>query len=150
MNMQQSDRKEVLFLCTGNSCRSHMAEAIVNHDLGHEWQAVSAGTHPAGYVHPKALQVLEEIGIEHSGRSKHVNHFQDQSFDLVITVCDQASEECPLWLGEGDVIHRGFQDPAEAHGTTEEVLGVFREVRDLIREEIPLVLNDYRQNFETP
>jgi len=116
----------------------------VTHHMGDEWQAVSAGTHPAGYVHPKAVQVLEEIGIDHTGRSKHVNQFRDQSFDLVVTVCDQASEECPLWLGEGKVVHKGYQDPAQAVGTTEEILSVFREVRDLINKEIPQLLNDHQ------
>lgn len=126
-----------------------MAEAIVNHSLGEKWQAVSAGTHPAGYVHPRALQVLEEIGIEHTGRSKHVNHFQDETFDLVITVCDQASEECPVWLGDGDVLHVGYQDPADATGTTGEILSAFREVRDLIKKEIPRVLKKYQQEHKS-
>lgn len=125
-----------------------MAEAIVNHLMGSEWQAVSAGTHPAGYVHPKALQVLEEMGIEHTGRSKHVTHFQDATFDLVVTVCDQASEACPVWLGEGNIVHRGYEDPADARGTTEEILAVFRKVRDQIKKEIPQVLNDYRRKTE--
>lgn len=141
--------KQVLFLCTGNSCRSQMAEAIVNHQLGDTWHAVSGGTKPAGYVHPKALQVLDEIGIDHQGQSKDVNEFREDSFDLVITVCDQAQEECPLWLGEGEVIHRGYTDPAKATGTEGEILTVFRKVRDQIREQIPPILVDFQAQDET-
>ena len=128
--------KRVLFLCTGNSCRSQMAEALVNHDLGREWAAFSAGTRPAGYVHPLALQALSEIGIEHIGRSKGVDEFVGQAFDLVVTVCDDAAEECPVWLGRGKRTHIGFRDPAKASGTPEEILAVFREVRDEMREKI--------------
>jgi arsenate reductase len=87
------EKMQVLFLCTGNSCRSQMAEAIVNAQLGNRWEAVSAGTKPVGYVHPKVLQVLEEIGIHHQGYSKLVDEFRDKDFDLVITVCDSAAEE---------------------------------------------------------
>ena len=88
--------KKVLFLCTGNSCRSQMAEAIVNARIGDTWQAVSAGTKPAGYIHPKALDVLAEIGIHHEGKSKLADEFRNVDFDLVITVCDSAAEECPI------------------------------------------------------
>ena len=132
--------RQVLFLCTGNSCRSHLAEAIVNARLGEEWQAVSAGTQPTGYVHPKALQVLAEIGIQHQGRSKSVDEFRDVPFDLVVTVCDSAAEECPVWLGQGKRVHLGFPDPAKAIGTDEEVLAVFRAVRDDIAQKIPALL----------
>lgn len=134
---------QVLFLCTGNSCRSQMAEAIVNHKLGQSWQAFSAGTQPAGYVHPKAVQVLAEMGIDHHGRSKHVDQFKGHTFDLVITVCDQAAEQCPMWLGEGPVFHRGFQDPAQAAGSKEDILSTFRLVRDQIRSEIPDILHGF-------
>ena len=133
--------RKVLFLCTGNSCRSQMAEAIVNNDITNGWQAFSAGTQPAGYVHPKALQVLAEIGIQYHGESKSVDQFMDESFDLVITVCDSAAEECPIWLGQGRVIHHSFPDPAEATGIDEEVMNVFREVRDDIQRVIPNLLN---------
>jgi arsenate reductase len=128
--------KNVLFLCTGNSCRSQMAEAIVNARLGDRWQAVSAGTKPAGYVHPKALEALSEIGISHSGRSKRAEEFRDMDFDLVVTVCDSAAEECPVWLGQGRRAHRSFPDPARADGTDEEIMKVFREVRDEIEKEV--------------
>lgn len=127
--------KRVLFLCTGNSCRSQMAEAIVNARLGGSWQAVSAGTRPAGYVHPKALAALEEIGIRHAGRSKHADEFRDQPFDLVVTVCDSAAEECPLWLGQGKKVHHGFPDPAVTDDMDD-----FRRVRDAIAEEIIALL----------
>jgi arsenate reductase len=122
--------KKVLFLCTGNSCRSQMAEAIVNARLGTAWQAFSAGTKPAGYVHPRALEALAEIGIEHQGSSKRVDDFRDADFDLVVTVCDSAAEECPLWLGKGKRVHHSFPDPAKAEGTETEVMNVFRTVRD--------------------
>lgn len=133
--------RKVLFLCTGNSCRSQMAEAIVNAHLGDRWQAFSAGTYPAGYVHPKALQALEEIGILHQGRSKHVDELRQVDFDLVVTVCDSAAEECPLWLGPGIRLHHSFPDPAKATGTEEEILAVFRQVRDDIVREIPELLS---------
>ncbi len=134
------DRRKVLFLCTGNSCRSHMAEAIVNARLGDRWEAVSAGTKPAGYVHPNALRALAEIGIEHHGRSKHTDEFRDAPLDLVVTVCDSAAEECPVWLGPGRRLHRSFPDPAKAEGTDEEVMAVFRAVRDDMVREIPALL----------
>lgn len=132
--------RKVLFLCTGNSCRSQMAEALVNARLGERWQAYSAGTFPAGYVHPLALRALAEIGISHSGRSKHVEEVRGIPFDLVVTVCDSAAEECPLWLGPGIRRHHSFGDPAKAEGSEEEIMQVFREVRDQIAEEIPIVL----------
>ena len=133
-------KRRVLFLCTGNSCRSHMAEAIVNARMGDTWEAVSAGTQPAGYVHPKALQALAEIGIEHQGRSKHADEFRNTPLDLVVTVCDSAAEECPLWLGPGRRVHMGFPDPAKAEGTDEEVMAVFRTVRDDMVRSIPALL----------
>jgi len=131
---------KVLFLCTGNSARSQMAEAIVNHRLEDRWEAVSAGTRPAGSVHPLAVRVLEEIGIIHHGRSKSVDEFMNQSFDLVVTVCDSAAEECPLWLGQGKRVHLGFPDPAKAQGSEEDLLPVFRAVRDDMLRQIPPLL----------
>jgi arsenate reductase len=130
------NKKTVLFLCTGNSCRSQMAEAITNHHLGETWQAFSAGTQPAGYVHPLALQVLAEIGIQHQGSSKSVEVFRTRPFDRVITVCDDAAETCPVWLGQGVRAHLGFRDPAKAAGTPEEVLVIFRQVRDEIHAQV--------------
>ena len=142
-------KRQVLFLCTGNSCRSQLAEAIINARLADEWEAVSAGTKPAGYVHPNALRALREIGIEHQGRSKHVDEFRNTRFDLVVTVCDSAAEECPVWLpvpgpqgggGPGRRVHLGFPDPAKAAGTDDEVMTVFRAVRDDIAQKAPDLL----------
>lgn len=130
----------VLFLCTGNSCRSQMAEAIVNTRLGKTWQAFSAGTNPSGYVHPYALLVLEEIGIPHDGRSKIVDELREMKFDLVVTVCDSAAEECPIWLGPGVRVHHSFPDPAKVSGSQAEVIAVFRQVRDDIAIQIPKLL----------
>ena len=135
--------KKVLFLCTGNSCRSQLAEAIVNAWMGDMWQAVSAGTKPAGYIHPKALEALSEIGIQHTGSSKRVDEFQGVDFDLVVTVCDSAAEECPVWLGKGKRVHHSFPDPAKAEGTDEEVMEVFRAVRDDIEKEMIALLKTY-------
>jgi arsenate reductase (thioredoxin) len=131
--------RKVLFLCTGNSCRSQMAEAIVNARYP-EWRAFSAGTRPAGYVHPMAIRALSEIGITHQGVSKNVEQFRDDDFDLVVTVCDDANEECPVWLGKGKRVHQSFRDPAKAAGTEAEKLAVFREVRDEMAAKIPEVL----------
>ena len=134
-------KHKVLILCTGNSCRSQMAEAIVNARLTETWEAVSAGTKPAGYTHPLAIQALAEIGITHAGRSKHADEFREIAFDRVITVCDSAAEDCPVWLGAGKRVHIGFDDPAKAQGTDEAVMAVFRRVRDEIAAQIPTYLN---------
>jgi arsenate reductase (thioredoxin) len=117
-----------------------MAEAIVNTRYSKEWRAFSAGTRPTGFVHPMALQVLHEIGIEHRGETKSVEQFRDEEFDLVITVCDDANEECPVWLGKGKRLHEGFRDPAKAEGTDEERLAAFRQVRDEMLKKIPNLL----------
>lgn len=129
--------KKVLFLCTGNSCRSQMAEAIVNARLGVAWHAVSAGTKPAGYVHPKALETLAEIGIQHTGRSKQADEFREVDFDLVVTVCDSAAEECPVWLGKGKKVHHSFPDPALTDNMND-----FRTVRDDIEKVILELLKE--------
>lgn len=135
--------KRVLFLCTGNSCRSQMAEAIVNARMGDTWQAFSAGTQPAGYVHPQALAALAEIGVRHEGRSKSADEFRNVPFDVVVTVCDDAAENCPVWLGQGERIHLGFPDPAKATGIDDEVMAVFRSVRDDIARRIPQLLKEH-------
>jgi arsenate reductase len=132
-----SSPKKVLFLCTGNSARSQMAEAIVNARLAGQWQAVSAGTKPAGYVHPKAITALAEIGIAHEGRSKHAAEFRQTDLDLVVTVCDSAAEECPVWLGKGKRVHLGFPDPAKTDN-----LDDFRDVRDDIEREVIKLLGE--------
>ena len=129
--------RRVLFLCTGNSARSQMAEGLVNHFLGHRWEAYSAGTAPAGYVHPLAIRAMAELGIDISHqRSKSVDELRDAEFDSVITVCDQAARNCPLWLGPGRVKHMGFPDPAAAIGSEAERLTVFRQLRDSLRQEV--------------
>lgn len=137
----QSDIYKVLFLCTGNSCRSQMAEAIVNAKLADTWQAFSAGTKPTGYVHPLVVKVLKEIGINHQGQSKNVNHYFDQEFDLVVTVCESAAEDCPIWLKPGLLSHLSFEDPAKFEGDDKYVLGKFREVRNEIESKIPQLLS---------
>jgi arsenate reductase len=144
--MKSDGPLSVLFLCTGNSCRSQIAEAIVNADPNLPWKAYSAGTKPAESIHPRAIQVLEEIGIKHRGAPKTTDHFQDQSFDLVVTVCDSAAEECPVWLGSATKLHKSFIDPAKAKGSEQEVLRTFREVRDQIIGSIPRLLEDYNKN----
>jgi arsenate reductase len=127
--------KKVLFLCTGNSCRSQMAEAIINARLSETWQAFSAGTKPTGYVHPKAISALSEIGINHVGRSKLADEFKGVDFDLVVTVCDSAAEECPVWLGKGKRTHHSFPDPAITDNMDD-----FRKVRENIEIEITKLL----------
>ncbi|MBN1180592.1 MAG: arsenate reductase ArsC [Anaerolineae bacterium] len=127
-------KRRVLFLCTGNSARSQMAEGLVNHFLGDRWEAHSAGTRPAGVVHPFAVQAMAEIGIDISGqRSKSTDEFRDVPFDAVFTVCDNAAQNCPVWLGRGRVLHLGFPDPAAATSSEAERLAVFRQVRDDMR-----------------
>ena len=120
-----------------------MAEAIVNARLSKNWRAFSAGTEPAGYVHLKAIRVLNEIGIAHVGKSKSTDQFRDTEFDLVVTVCDDAAENCPVWLGKGKRVHLGFPDPAKVQGTDEEVLAAFRSVRDAIAKEVPALLAEH-------
>jgi arsenate reductase len=115
-----------------------MAEAIVNARLGDQWEAISAGTQPAGFVHPKALEALGEIGIRHEGRSKAVDEFRDVAFDLVVTVCDSAAEECPVWLGKGKRLHHDLPDPAKTDNIDD-----FRKVRDDIAGEIIPLLEKY-------
>lgn len=118
----------LLFVCTGNSARSQFAEAILRRLGGSDFQVSSAGTHP-GVVNPLTVRALAEIGIDWSGaRSKSVTEFLDQSFDYVITVCDQAREACPVFPGPHESIHWGFDDPAAAVGTDEERMKVFRRV----------------------
>jgi arsenate reductase len=135
-------KRKALILCTGNSCRSQMAEAIINARLGDRWEAVSAGTQPAAQVHPKALAALWEIGIQPNGaRPKHVNEFLGQPFDLVVTVCDSAAENCPIWPGQGRRVHLGFPDPAKATGTEDEIMAAFRAVRDDIARNLPILLD---------
>ncbi len=124
----------VLILCTGNSCRSHLAEGILRAEAGDALRVASAGSKPAGYVHPLAIQVMKEIGIDISNhRSKHLDEFLNQDVETVITVCGNADQVCPMFPGQVNRHHWGFDDPAHATGSDEEQLAVFRRVRNEIR-----------------
>lgn len=129
-----NDKPTVLILCTGNSCRSHLAEGILRAAVGDLIDVQSAGSRPAGYVHPKAIEVMHEIGIDISThRSKHLDEFLTRNVETVITVCGNADQACPMFPGQVNRHHWGFDDPAHATGSDEEVLAVFRRVRDEIR-----------------
>lgn len=124
----------ILILCTGNSCRSHLAEGILRQALGESFRIESAGSKPAGYVHPLAIRALAEIGIDISGhRSKHLDEFLQDDIETVITVCGNADQACPMFPGQVNRHHLPFDDPAHATGTEEEQFAVFRRVRDEIR-----------------
>lgn len=126
-------KPSVLILCTGNSCRSHLAEGILRAAAGDILDVHSAGSKPAGYVHPLGIQVMQEIGIDISAhRSKHMNDFLKQNIETVITVCGNADQACPVFPGQLNRHHWGFDDPAHAVGSDEEKLTVFRRVRDEI------------------
>ncbi|MEI8342197.1 MAG: arsenate reductase ArsC [Verrucomicrobiota bacterium] len=136
----------VLILCTGNSCRSHMAEGILRHAAGDLFDVQSAGSNPAGYVHPKSIQVLQEIGIDISGHtSKHMNDFLNREITTVITVCGNADQACPMFPGQVNRYHWGFSDPAHATGSEEEVLEAFRQVRDQIKLVFEAYAAGYRE-----
>ena len=128
--------KTILILCTGNSCRSQMAEGFLK-SFDPELDVYSAGTKPSDRVHPLAVKVMQEVGIDISqGYPKDVDQFLDRSFDYVITVCDNARETCPVFLGDvKEQLHIGFEDPAEATGTEAQVLEIFRKVRDEINRD---------------
>ena len=124
----------ILILCTGNSCRSHLAEGILRRAVGDGYTVASAGSKPAGYVHPLPINALAEIGIDLTGhRSKHLDEFLTQPVETVVTVCGNADQACPMFPGQINRHHWGFDDPAHATGTEEEQLAVFRRVRDEIR-----------------
>ena len=127
-------KKRVLILCTGNSARSQMAEGLLRHDAGDAFEVESAGTKP-GSVRPEAIKAMQEVGIDISGhRSKHVDEFDGQRFDYVITVCDNAKESCPVFMGAVKRLHHSFDDPPPPSvGTDEERLAIFRRVRDKLR-----------------
>jgi arsenate reductase len=127
-------KKRVLVLCTGNSARSQMAEGLLRHDAGDRFEVESAGLKP-GHVRPEAIAVMKEIGVDISGqRSKHVDEFAGRQFDYVLTVCDNANESCPVLPGQGERLHRSFEDPAALQGDEQQRLALFRRVRDEIRE----------------
>ncbi len=124
----------ILILCTGNSCRSHLAEGILKKELGSAFRIESAGSKPAGYVHPLAIRALAETGIDISAnRSKHLDEFIDGNIETVITVCGNADQACPVFPGQVNRHHFPFDDPAHATGTDEEQFAVFRRVRDEIQ-----------------
>ena len=123
----------ILILCTGNSCRSHLAEGILRAALNENFRVASAGSKPAGYVHPLAIQVMAEIGIDIRGHhSKHLDEFLADDVQTVITVCGNADQVCPIFPGQLHRHHWGFDDPAHATGNEEEQMAVFRRVRDEI------------------
>jgi len=127
-------KERVLILCTGNSARSQMAEALLRREAGGQFEVESAGTKP-GIVRPEAISVMRELGVDISGhRSKHVNEFDGERFDYVITVCDNANESCPVFPGAVKRLHKSFEDPAAVNGSEEERLAAFRRVRDELRE----------------
>jgi arsenate reductase len=129
-----SSKPVVLILCTGNSCRSHLAEGILRAAAGDVFDVQSAGSKPSGHVHPLAIQVMAEINIDIAKhRSKSLNEFLNQKVDTVITVCGNADQACPVFPGQVNRHHWPFFDPAKAEGTDEEKLKIFREVRDEIR-----------------
>lgn len=123
----------ILILCTGNSCRSHMAEGFLRHALGAHFRIASAGSRPAEFVHPLAIEVMREVDVDLSShRSKHLGEFMDKKVETVITVCGRADKACPIFPGQVNRHHFPFDDPADAKGTHAEQLNVFRRVRDEI------------------
>jgi arsenate reductase (thioredoxin) len=129
-----SDKPTILILCTGNSCRSHMAEGILRQAACDLVGVQSAGSKPAGYVHPKAIEVMREIGVDISSHtSKHMNEFLGGDVDTVVTVCGNADQACPMFPGQVNRYHWGFDDPAKAQGSEEEISAEFRRVRDQIK-----------------
>lgn len=138
-------KKRVLILCTGNSARSQMAEGILCHIAGDKYEVESAGT-VASFVRPQAIAVMSEIGIDISGhRSKCLDEFLDQNFDYIITVCDNANQTCPFFPGNATRIHWSFDDPAEAAGTEDEILSVFRRIRDEIKQSLRDFVKEYHR-----
>jgi arsenate reductase len=137
---------KVLFLCTENACRSQMAEGLVNHYLAGQVTACSAGVTPKE-VNPRAIRVMAELGIDISRhRSKSVSEFKGRQFDLVITVCDSAREQCPFFPGASEMLHVSFPDPGRAQGTDAEIMAVFRRVRDEMREKLLPLLEEKVKN----
>jgi len=146
-----SNRKPlVLILCTGNSCRSHLAEGILRQAAGDLVEVASAGSKPAGYVHPLAIRALGEIGINISAHtSKHLNEFTARPVETVITVCGNADQACPVFPGQMNRHHWPFDDPAHATGSEEEKMAVFRRVRDEIRRVFTAYADGRRDQLKT-
>lgn len=132
--MTDKKKKKVLFVCTHNSARSQMAEALLNTLYGDSYEGYSGGTHPSE-INPFAVEIMKEIGIDISDhKAKNVSQFVNDQFDYVITVCDKANETCPFFPTAGARLHKGFEDPSRAMGTDQEILNVFTRVRDDIKE----------------
>ncbi len=132
--MKKSRKKKVLFICTHNSARSQMAEGFLNHLYGEYYEAYSAGTTPSK-VNPYAIKVMEEVGIDISTHySKRLDDFINKPFDYVITVCDKAKQTCPYFPGGKSLLHKSFEDPAQAKGIEADIISVFRKVRDEIKD----------------
>ncbi len=147
MSTMINNRYRVLVLCTGNSARSQMAEGLINAQLADRFVAYSAGTRPAGYVHPEAIAALRDIKIDISQqRSKSIDKYIDYQFDLAITVCDDAAENCPVWLGRGQKVHIGFPDPAAA--PPDEQAQQFRAVRDAIQTQLISYLKQWQPDIQ--
>jgi len=142
METKMTQAKKVLFLCTGNSCRSQMADGIVNHDFAGKIEAVSAGTSPHG-LNPRAVLVMSEIGIDISGNSSdHLDRYAGERFDYVISLCGDADETCPAFFGGVRRLHMPFDDPPRATGSTDAVMAVYRRVRDEIRTRMNLFFKE--------
>lgn len=140
------EKPKILILCTGNSCRSHMAEGILRNAAGDLFEVHSAGSKPAGYVHPSAIEALKEIGIDISAHtSKHLDAFLEAGINTVITVCDSADQACPMFPGKVNRYHWGFEDPPKAVRTGESELDAFRRIRDAIRKVFEAYAAGYRQ-----
>jgi arsenate reductase len=138
-------KAKVLILCTGNSCRSHMAEGILKQAGSDLFEVFSAGSNPAGYVHPNAIKALDEIGIDiSSNHSKHLDEFLDAGMDVIVTVCDHANESCPVFPGKVTRHHWGFEDPPKAAREGESEMDAFRRIRDEIRLTFETYATGYR------
>lgn len=132
--MEKQNKKNVLFLCTGNSARSQMAEGLMRNLRGDEFEVYSAGIDPKG-IHPLAISVMNEIGVDISSQSsKHLDGYLEMHFDYIVTLCDHAATTCPLFPGEGERIHYGLPDPASTEGSDEEKTDAFRKARDKIKQ----------------
>ena len=137
------NKPTILILCTGNSCRSHLAEGILKQDLGDHFQIESAGSDPAGYVHPLAVKAMAEIGIDISHhRSKNLDQFLNQEIETIITVCGNVNQCCPDFPGPAERLHLPFDDPAHAPGSEDEQLVFFRRVRDEIKAALATYATD--------
>ncbi|MDG2168875.1 MAG: arsenate reductase ArsC [Opitutales bacterium] len=139
-------KPKTLILCTGNSCRSHMAEGILRAAANDLFEVYSAGSKPAGYVHPTAIEVMSEIGIDLSAHtSKSLEQYLDAGIHTIVTVCGNANEACPVFPGMVNRYHWGFEDPAHATGSEEEILEEFRNIRDQIKLVFEAYVSGYRQ-----